>query len=381
MTTANGAANSATEYVKKNIPHKTYMDVLRLIAIFFVLYNHTGEKAAYYFTGECSRVSYWLSSIMLQIMTVNTTIFFFLSGALLLPKDEPIKSVMKKRVLKYAIIILVFDIIQYGYNYFKKPIIGFDIKNIIKDIYSTHVISQYWFLHAYLAFLLILPLLRALTKNMTGAMFRYLIIGYVLYNGLLPLVEYLCGMGRISIGIPVFENIIMYPLCGYYMEYHSDDFKRNKFTLPLCNLASLISLTINLFYAQQRYKAGEQYAAFLGFSFVIAMVLYLDIKYLCEKIELKRVASGKKTETVLTKVLMAVGRGTIVVYLFEPQLREGFYFIYLLLQDKISWFFATILWLLAAIAGGILVSCVYFFFKQLIYKNKKQRLSYQRESQ
>lgn len=66
-----------------------HLDLLRLMAILFVIFNHTSDRGYFLFAdsvGSWLYFPYMASSVLCK---VAVPIFFMISGALLLPKENP----------------------------------------------------------------------------------------------------------------------------------------------------------------------------------------------------------------------------------------------------------------------------------------------------
>ena len=157
------------------------LEILRTIALCMVIFNHTGENGF-----EMFRTAYgswlWYFVILVDIVSkAGVPIFFMISGALLLGKDEPISDVFRKRILRYVAVIILFSFIYYVRLYLKHPEYGFSIKYFITYIYSTPFIIPYWFLYSYLSFLLVLPVMRAIAKTLKEREY-FLLLGISILN-------------------------------------------------------------------------------------------------------------------------------------------------------------------------------------------------------
>ena len=97
---------------KENSKRKIYLDILKIIAMGMVFYVHTGTWAMHHYSISGERSSYWISLVLYVLATAGPTVFFFISGGLLLGKEESLKVVLLKRVLRYAILLVGFKIIQ-----------------------------------------------------------------------------------------------------------------------------------------------------------------------------------------------------------------------------------------------------------------------------
>lgn len=338
---------------------KIYLELIRIFAIFFVVYVHTGtDGAEHYQVAGDAFLSYWLSLVLACFAQVSVPLFFLISGAVLLHKEESIKTVLVHRVSRILGVILVFGFIQYAYFYFLNPEIGFNFFVYLKTVYSTPMITQYWYLYTYFAFLLILPFIRLLATSMKNEHFLYLLGLYFLFEGVLPIVEYLWGNGRIAVSIPLFESALFFPLMGYFLEHRSGEFFLPKKALLYSNLAGLVAVFINTVVACMAHRQRGSAETLMGMTTVIALVLFINARVLCKKI--------MDTENVFSrrfrKFLDFTGSGIFMVYLLEPPLRDSFRFIYVALQPFLGWFPACILWIGACIACGVLL---YHILKKL----------------
>lgn len=336
---------------------KIHLELLRIIAIFFVIYVHTGTDGAELYTLVSSPLSYWSSLFLAVLAQISIPVFFLISGAVLLQKEESLKEVLSKRVFKIIIVILVFGLVQYGYSFYLKPEVGFSISVFLKLVYSTTVITQYWYLYSYLAFLLILPFVRMLAKSMQAIHYWYLFGLFFLMEGLLPIFEYVWSNTRIILSIPLFFSSIMYPLIGYYVEHKSEQIFFQKKNLLIVNGFAMMALATNLVVARMAHLQRGAVETLSGMTLLLSIVLFINIRYFCHKFVLPQ---------TLTKLISFLGSGVFMVYLLEPQLRDSFRVIYLALSPTIGWFLSCILWIASAILCGCFI--MYIFKKIPIIK-------------
>lgn len=79
----------STGVYNNNRTKKIYLEILRILAILFVIFNHTGVNGFLIFqkysytTGQ-----FWLYLYISTFVTCAVPVFFMISGALLLSKDE-----------------------------------------------------------------------------------------------------------------------------------------------------------------------------------------------------------------------------------------------------------------------------------------------------
>ena len=89
---------------------KLNLDVLRIVACFLVIVNHTDNKMLLSLTPS---KSWFVSAFIFYICKVAVPLFIMISGAVLLGKEESYKDLYKKRVLKTVLVILIFSFVYY----------------------------------------------------------------------------------------------------------------------------------------------------------------------------------------------------------------------------------------------------------------------------
>ena len=148
-----------------------------------------------------------------------------MSGAVLLNKEESILTIIKKRVSKTFIGLLLVSLMYYFID------VGLKINFIrfLNLFFSKNLCFALWFLYAYIALLLVLPILRALAKNLSNEHYLYLFSIILLVKGVLPFVNMFVFSDKLPLnksflyGFSSFTNLTFaYPLLGYYIHFRMD---------------------------------------------------------------------------------------------------------------------------------------------------------------
>lgn len=332
---------------------KLYLEIIRIFAIFFVIYVHTGTEAAEHYQTAGNLFSYGLSLVLYSVAQASVPLFFLISGAVLLHKEESLKTVLLRRAARILMIILIFGLVQYSYFYFLNPEIGFSIPVYLKMVYSSNVITQYWYLYSYFALMLTLPFVRMLARSMENIHFWYLFGLYFLLEGILPIVEYVWGNSRIVLSVPLLENSLLYPLLGYYIAQRSGDFFYRKKVLLAANLVGICALFTNTVVALMAHRQRGAAESLGGMTATLALLVFINIRALCHYASCSsRRIFHNGFARVLQKIICFIGGGVFGVYLLEPPLRDTFKPVYITLEPYISWLPAACLWICAAIICG-----------------------------
>lgn len=198
---------------------KAYLDLLRVFSIFLVIFNHS-DAFLYPLLNPASSPFIYYTLVVSICDKVAVPLFFMVSGALLLTKNESLSELLKRRVLRFAILIVLYQLLQRGYGYF---VLGqsMGIRDFITLFLTGHCSPIHnfavWFLYGYLAFLLMLPLLRLLVQKMSNAHFLYLFTIHLILWAFIPATDTRC-----TEYLPFSNQVFLYALAGYYAEHRVD---------------------------------------------------------------------------------------------------------------------------------------------------------------
>lgn len=339
---------------------KVYYDILRILAILCVIYNHTNKRGYYLYAFESALPLKIVYIIMAEFVAIGVPLFFMISGALLLGKEESIGDVYKKRLLRMLIVLIVFSLIQFIHQVYigeMQATIGSFFNNII----TKSMVPSYWFLYAYLAYLIILPLLRKLVKAMSDDDFKYLIIIYLVMEGLLTIVLYLVGYKKYSdfFERPLFDRIIIFPVVGYYLENRIPGEKYNVRGIYRLIMASAITFAIFVAMTLYRNLPYEEFTTYdkglytCGLTLVLDITVFYIIKYL---FDIKKDSSQYSVRAY--KVITTMGAAIFGIYLVEGNVRHYTEPINTFLSGHIGVFPAAIVWVLLIFVISLMISFI-----------------------
>ncbi len=221
-----------------------YIEFLRVLCIWLVMFTHSATSGfSLYLTQQDSA---WFPLYLLVPFWVKTAvpIFFMISGALLLGKDEPISVVFRKRVWRFAQILFLFSLLNYFYLY-AWPERSASPARFFSILYTSTMATAYYFLYLYIGFLLMLPLWRAMVRNLTNTHYLYLIGLNLFFVGLVPIVSFLIFRGQAEMNY--FLNPLLavsepsfYFIIGYWIEHVLPDAWLTKRNLGRLFVAALL---------------------------------------------------------------------------------------------------------------------------------------------
>ena len=312
---------------------KLYFEIMRVLAAFFVIYNHLPAYHWYMIsnTKDLTQGLYMLTSVITRF---NVPVFFMISGALLLKKQETPAQVLKKRISRFAVVLVLFNFIMFylsavlnlrrGAEQDWNP--GHFLTGMLgNQIYGT---IPYWFLYAYLAFLVMLPLLQKLVRQMTKQDMRWLFAVHFVIVSLIPAFNALLsafGVQNIALSqsfqVPIaVQNAIFFPILGDFLDQVDLKAASKKWfgSLAAVSLGGIL-ITMALVYAEGICTGTFTQNYISVFDYTTAAGAFILIKYLVVR-KPEDHLQGKTG-----KVIQLVGSLTMGIYLMDPILHILFY--------------------------------------------------------
>lgn len=289
---------------------KLHLEILRIIAIYFVILTHTGRRGFTYFTTLEPSLGYFAAMLVPLACQICVPLFYMISGATLLGKDETPAQVWRRRIPRILAVTVLASLGMYLYY---EPKSGVDF---LKTLYSRNVIAPYWYLWSYLGFLILLPFLRKMIRNLSDREFLYLFGLHLVFNGLIPMAQYPPGLrlnGSLNVAL-VTSNIIIFPAAGYYLE--RKELTRRHIAalwgLTVLALAATMALTHYKIIQTGQLGEGQVGTFYKSLCLIPTAAVYATVK-------------GLKVPRWLEKPVATLGGCTFGIYLIEQILRERGY--------------------------------------------------------
>ncbi|MBO4458098.1 MAG: acyltransferase [Butyrivibrio sp.] len=296
-----------SEEIKAEGSRYAHLDLLRLIACFLVVFNHTQGCIRLY---EYDSIDFTVlvRLFIAMIVKINVPIFYMITGSLLLNRDRDYKDIFR-RIAKMFAILLIFSIAAHlCYNKGNFYIPGF-----IRNFASATVdgAGPYWYLYAYLGILLILPFLRSIAVRMRPNDVFYLIVVRFVIGAAIPMLFKIANSvvdSNMHLALEfqpaiILVDCVFYPLIGYGLDRCLEGkepsfFGRIPFAVMFAaaDLLGILALII----------AGPE-EAFDGFVFLMVISVFMFVK-----------KSVVKSRHRADKTISLLGSLTFGIYLLDP---------------------------------------------------------------
>lgn len=292
----------------ENKRREIYLDILRIIACLMVIFNHSNERGFLrYISDDMETISWWINLFFSTMCKSAVPIFFMISGALLLRKEETICATYKRVPRIFADLVL-FSILYYwtdamsGGNSFS-----------LNDTLLLILQSNYWhlwYLYAYIALIITLPFLRKMVVSLDVKSAFYMVVVASALTGILPVIEYFWTGGINGNLKPwwITANIFIYPIAGYIIANKMEITRTHIKWLWGCNAICFIVSEVCEYYFLLREPGNASETFLTNFCVINAITIFATAKFLF----------GKRTiYPTLSTVLTEIGKCTFGVYLLH----------------------------------------------------------------
>lgn len=349
-------------------PHKSHIDFLRIAAIYMVLFNHTGTNGYVLYTITQESVLYPFYLFNAIFIKIAVPLFFMITGALLLVREESIEKIVKERFLKYLIVLIVSSAAAYLYFGFRDSNASpRNLTDFIAILYSSQHSVALWYLYAYLPYLLMLPFLRKLAKNMSEKEFSWMILMYGLFK-LVSIFQFLVWKESVylngNFSFFISFDYVFYPLMGYFIEHKMSRAQFNQKNLIRLIIASFLSIVVCCLLSHYRSKLLDAWSEANCQTFFNTLIFIPTITaYFAAKMLFMHHDFGNRVR----QILGALGNTTFGLYLIEYLCRNETLPIFWFLRPLIHTLPACWVWIAASCIMGMGIT---WFLKKIPLVNR-----------
>lgn len=328
---------------------KVHLELLRVLAVYLVVLTHTGKRGYTYFTTLKPSFGYFLTMLVPIICSIAVPLFYMISGANLIGKNETPEYIWKRRLPRYLLVLVLASAVMYVY-YGEGNEKELSVSGFFKAVYSGNIIVPYWFMYSYVGYLMLLPFLRRLIRGLTERERYYLFGLYVVFHAIIPMLQWGLFQGSVSLNASlnvsmIMGDILIYPALGYYLEQWSLSGKQ----LGLLWLWALLAIAVTAYMTCYKIKlTGEVDEGRVG-TFYKSLSIFPAAAVYASARKLKRIPQR------LGKMICAMGECTFGVYLIEQILREEGYPICDWMSLGIPQLLATLIYTAAVVVIGMMI--------------------------
>lgn len=294
-----------------------YLELIRVVAVYLVIFTHTGDLGSkLYQYGEYSILRDIVYMAMDVLRRINVPLFFMVSGALMLGKEENYRDFFSKRVVKYVLVTICMSVVYYFF-YFKKE---FDVFSFFKAVYQGNVIGLFWFLYAYMGYILILPFLRKMVIGMDMTEYKYLLILGIAFKTIIPMMNEMLGLGYIGITSYFTLDIIFFPILGYYFANIWGD---EKFCATHLIRGAIVSILCIMFVVALTYwegRGGTYTEKYYGMFNIVPTCYFFCL--------IRKIGMKLEKHSIIANIILWLGNCSFGVYLLSIYIQVKMMWVY-----------------------------------------------------
>ncbi len=341
---------------KKKMVH---LEALRIIAIYFVIFNHTKNNGFFLFSVTTNPVLREIYLFMSIACKLAVPLFYMISGALLLGKEESLGKVYKKRVLRMVITLIAMSLFYRIYFNLKNGL-AFDFMYFLEQLYGSQTYYTLWYLYSYIALLMMLPLLRKMACNIEMREYIYLAGMSLLFVGVIPILEYRLSQDEVTMNSylqgALFTTVsIVFFLMGYFFEHVLPEKYYTLKNACIGLILSVVCIVICCYMTNYRINVTGVCIESESQTFhnsLIAIPTYT--MFFCVKLFFMK----KSVPAKVKKMICFVGGTTFGIYLLEGMLREETKTVCSVLAPIITPMPACLIWIVVIILIGMIITLI-----------------------
>lgn len=311
---------------------QTYIDLVKIVAIFFVIVNHTNS---YVFLSIHPSLTWFVSLTYFFVSKVAVPLFIMSTGALLLGGVDS----YSKHFNRFKRIFIIF-IIASSFYYYINFIIPVGYKGFLSslsDVIQRPSSNALWYLYLYLSLIIVMPYLQRLCNSFNVRdMYYFISLCFLFSTAYLLLKNY----GGVSVyrgfDVSVFTYPIGYLFAGHLIHRYAQE---NKLLFIWSILIFILTLVFSVIVTYLNYHPESSKFLFwsnIGLPNIAAMSVsgFYIIKYIS-----KFLVSRK-----LEKAITSISACTFGIYLASDfiLIKTQPYFIYL--SNIIKPFLSCLVW-------------------------------------
>jgi surface polysaccharide O-acyltransferase-like enzyme len=291
-----------------------YPDLVRVIGICLIVLLHVAAGLFYSFSDK------WTAGLLFDSPArVGVPLFFMLSGALLIPKQEPISIFMKKRFLKVIIPLIAWSIIYLVWMTFYHHR---EVHRWFTAILNGPVYFHLGFLYILITLYLATPIVRRFYYNSSRDLKLYFLLFCLLSSTILPTYTLLTGKPNpIGIDLHFFNGWIGYFVLGAFLaELGNSIFNNPKYRKFFLIIFLIGSASTALLTAWWSNKIGTPNEAFYEYLMPNVVLSAIGLFGYLQSFEARLNLSNTATRSGLS----LISKTSFGIYLIHPIILELF---------------------------------------------------------
>lgn len=327
----------------KGQPKEVWIELLRIIACFCVIVNHTNSQV---FLNTTPSLEWFISLAYFFVSKIAVPIFVMISGYLLLEREDTYQKHFF-RIVRITAVLLLFSLFYYVNDIKAGQYTTYSIGRFLYLVMKNPMTGSFWYLYMYIGLLMMLPFLQKMVKGMKKIDFYVFFSISFLFYGIWPIVIHYVPELAISseLDMPLFSGYLTMFLMGYYLKKYSISSYFGKLvSIFLLCLATAFNVMVT--YLEYSYVSQDNYL-FLDDRTLFPIILASGcVFYLIKDMKFKE---------KISVILSEIGACTFGIFLFSDYLIGSFEFVYLFICNYVSPIVSVVIWEMSVFGVGFMI--------------------------
>ncbi len=285
---------------KKNI---SYVSLVKLIAAFAVVMVHTSMM---YVTNNDFNAKWWTGNIFDSISRIGVPLYFMITGAVFLYREEPAQVFYKKRAKRIIPALVIWSLVYYVFIHVIRNENAFQIQEFVIKLLTDNHYYHLWNLYAFILLYLTIPILQKAVKYIPTS---YIIFYALMSGGLVTLNSFYWLLDwSLPLNANPFVPAVAYVLLGYAIAHRDLRLKR----MGLYALGGALFIIFSTYFSSQ--YLDKFHSAFYNRYGLPVMVYATGVFMGC------RWLTERYSWITSTKVVSIIASSSFGIYLIHPLL-------------------------------------------------------------
>jgi surface polysaccharide O-acyltransferase-like enzyme len=294
-------------------------DLIRTLAIILVILLHASNEAL---QNTSVPAAYWWTGAVYKTLALSCVpLFVMLSGALLLQPaklNEPIRVFLKKRLSRIGLAFAFWTAVYIAWGFYttQYPVTLDNVGQSVLRSLFTGAYYHFWFIYLIIGLYLITPILRVIIANANLRIIRYLILLWFVGVAALPIIELASGQ-VLDNTVFVIGGWVGYFVLGSYLQKIK---VRSTILYGLLGLAFVWTM-FGIWLMNYPLSSAGQNNFFFDYLTANVIIGSAALFMLLSKFRPDWPGSN---HTVLKRVVQAISKSTLPIFLFHVIILESF---------------------------------------------------------
>ncbi len=293
-------------------------DLLRVAACFLVVMLHTAAARFYTFDQY-----WWASNFYDSLSRCSVPVFFMISGALLLTKQESISLFYRKRVVRILPPLIIWSLIYMWWSSYHGVSYG-GVWNWIKAICKGPVFFHLWYLYCIIGVYLFVPFLRKIySTSDKNEKIIFLLICFFCSSLPSLLISFAIKVNIVAVyGLQYFSGYIGYLFAGAFLYEYNKEYGINKY--PVTNIIGYFLSTLSIMF----------------FTWLFSKMNGAPVEYFYRYLSVFVILSSLFFYNILFKIGLSLNSFCRRILHYLSQLTLGIYCLHVLTLDRLQVYFS-----------------------------------------